>query len=186
MVIRGLFFFQGPIGRDIETTVKIRNILFATFSHTYQLLLYIVDALTYTFFVAYYQLSSNRRQPPRRSTNSLRRSAVHCAKILSSYGSFIRGKRWKSQGAKSGRLMVVDQTLPIENTAGASLLQLQCAAEDLSWRRTVPEDNIPCCFFWIKESNYSMHSTYGRRLYCFSHVCGLTTQSELTSVMCHY
>ena len=40
------YFFQGPIGREIKTTVKIRNILFATFSHTYQLLLYIVDALT--------------------------------------------------------------------------------------------------------------------------------------------
>ena len=40
------YFFQGPIGHDIKTTVKIRNILFATFSHTYQLLLYIVDAPT--------------------------------------------------------------------------------------------------------------------------------------------
>ena len=39
-------FFQGPIGRDILTRVKIRNSLFATFSHTYQLLLYIVDAQT--------------------------------------------------------------------------------------------------------------------------------------------
>ena len=40
------FFLQGPIGREIRTTVKIRNILFATFSHTYQLLLYTVNALT--------------------------------------------------------------------------------------------------------------------------------------------
>ena len=40
------YFFQRPIGRDIETTVKIRNILFATFSRTYQILLYIVDAPT--------------------------------------------------------------------------------------------------------------------------------------------
>ena len=39
----GYFLFQGLIGFNIKTTVKIRNILFATFSHTYQLLLYIVD-----------------------------------------------------------------------------------------------------------------------------------------------
>ena len=51
-----VLFFQGPIGRDIKTTVKIRNILFATFSHTYQLLLYIVAAPTQIFFVAWYQL----------------------------------------------------------------------------------------------------------------------------------
>ena len=44
--IRGLFFFQAPIGREIKTTVKIENVLFATFSHTYQLLLYIVAAPT--------------------------------------------------------------------------------------------------------------------------------------------
>ena len=51
------YCFQGPNGRDIKTTVKIINILFATFSHTYQLLLYTVDAPTYTFVVAWYQLS---------------------------------------------------------------------------------------------------------------------------------
>ena len=39
-------FCQGPIGRDIKTTLKIRNILFATFSNIYQLPLYIVDAST--------------------------------------------------------------------------------------------------------------------------------------------
>ena len=39
-------FFQGPIGREIKTTVKIKNVLFATFSYTYQLLLYIVAAPT--------------------------------------------------------------------------------------------------------------------------------------------
>ena len=34
-----LFVFQGPIGRNFKTTVKIINILFATFNHIYQLLL---------------------------------------------------------------------------------------------------------------------------------------------------
>ena len=53
----------------------------------------------------------------------------------------------------------------------------------LPWR-TIPEDNIPRRFFWIKESNYSMHSTFGRRLYCFRHVYGLTMRSKQTSAMC--
>ena len=35
-----------------------------------------------------------------------------------------------------------------------------------------------------KEPNYSTHSTFGRRLYCFRNVYGLTTRSELTSAMC--
>ena len=52
------FFFQGPFGRDIKTTVKTRKTLFTTFSLSYQLLFYIVDAMTYTFFVAWYQLSN--------------------------------------------------------------------------------------------------------------------------------
>ena len=30
----------------------------------------------------------------------------------------------------------------------------------LSWMRTIPENNIPHRFFWIK-SNYSIHSTFG-------------------------
>ena len=64
------------------------------------------------------------------SANSLRCSAAHCAKILSSYDRFLQGKRGKSQGAKSGQVMVGDQTLPIENASGASLLQWQYAAED--------------------------------------------------------
>ena len=38
--------------------MKIRNILFATFSHTYWLLLYTADAPTQTFFVSWYQLSN--------------------------------------------------------------------------------------------------------------------------------
>ena len=38
-------------------------------------------------------------------------------------------KRWKSQGAKSRKMMVGDKTVPIENASGVSLLQLQCAIE---------------------------------------------------------
>ena len=63
------------------------------------------------------------------SGNSLRWSAAHCAKMFSSYDRFIRGIIWKSQVAKSGRMMMGDQTLPIENVSGSSLLQLQYATE---------------------------------------------------------
>ena len=99
----------------LTTTVKIRNILFATFSHTYQLLLYIVNASDVNIFcsmVQTFQYPCHRSQPPVLSANSLRWSAAHCAKMLSSYDCFIRGKRQKSQGAKSGRMMVDDKTLP--------------------------------------------------------------------------
>ena len=72
-----------------------------------------------------FQYPRHRSQPPVLSANSLRWSAAHCSKMLSSYDRFIR----KSQGAKSGRMMVGDRTLPIENASGACLLQLQGAAE---------------------------------------------------------
>ena len=36
-----------------------------------------------------------------------------------------------------------------------------------------------------KGIDYSTHSTFGGRLYCFKHVYGLTKHSELTSAMCH-
>ena len=76
-----------------------------------------------------FQYSHHRSQPPVLSANSLRWSAANYAKMLSSHDRFTRGKRWKSQGAKSGWMMVGDETLPIENASGASLLQLQYAAE---------------------------------------------------------
>ena len=124
---RMLLFFQGPIGRDIKSTVRIRNILFATFSHTYPLPLHIrrSDVDIFRSTVPTFQYPRHRSQPPVLSANCLRWSAAHCAKMLSSYERFIRGKRWKSQG----RIMVCDQTLPIENASGAPLLQLQNAAE---------------------------------------------------------
>ena len=92
------------------------------------------------------------------SANSLRWSAAHCAKILSSYDRFVRGKRWKSQGTKIGRIMG-DQTLPMENASGASLLQLAVCGRALSWRRTILEDNIPPRLFWNKgiELQHALH-----------------------------
>ena len=47
----------------------------------------------------------------------------------------------------------------------------------LSWRRTIPEDNIPRRWFWIKEYNYSTQSIFGGRLYSFGQINGLTTRS---------
>ena len=40
----------------------------------------------------------------------------------------------------------------------------------LSWRRTIPEDNVPRSLLWIKESIYGTYSTFGRRDYSFRHV----------------
>ena len=47
-------------------------------------------------------------------------------------------------------MTVSDQTVPIGNALRAALMQLQCAAEDLSRRRTRPEDNINRRFFLNK------------------------------------
>ena len=130
-----------------------------------------------------FQYPRHRSQLPVLSANSLRWSAAHCAKMLSSYDRFIRGKRYKSQGAKSGRMVVGDQTLPIENASGAFLLQLQFAAEHCREEgQNLRTTFLVACS--IKESNYSTHSTFGGRLYCFRQVCGFTMHSELASAMC--
>ena len=48
----------------------------------------------------------------------------------------------------------------------------------LSWRRTIPEANNTRRLFWMKESNYSSHSTFGGRLYCLGMFTGsLRTQN---------
>ena len=98
-----------------------------------------------------FQYSRHISQPPVLSVNSLCWSAAHCTKMLSSYEGFIRGKRWKSQGAMSGQMMKDDQTLPIEYASGATFVAAAICSRALSWR-TIPEDNIPSRLFWIKES----------------------------------
>ena len=40
-----------------------------------------------------------------------------------------------------------------------------CMRPSMSWRRTIPEDNIARRLFLTKESNYSAHSTFDERLY---------------------
>ena len=51
----------------------------------------------------------------------------------------------------------------------------------LSWRRTIPEDNIPRRLSEIKESNYSTHSAFGGRL---SFLVCLRTQYALKTEKC--
>ena len=111
--------------------MKIINILFATVRHLPVTSLHgrRSDVDIFRNVVPTFEYPRHRSQPPVFSANSLRSSKAHCAKMLSSYDRFIRGKRWKSQEAKSGRMMVGDQTLPIKNASGASLLQMQYAAE---------------------------------------------------------
>ena len=113
IILRRLFFFQGPFGRDIKTTVKIRNILIATFSHTYQLLLYIVDAPTQTFFVSWYQLSN---------TLVIEANRLCFQPILQAGLQLIVPKScppttvsYEETDKNHGRMTVGDQTLPIEN-----------------------------------------------------------------------
>ena len=71
--------------------------------------------------------------------------------------------------------MVGDQTLPIENASGASLLQLQCAAEHCHEEGQYSSSLV---------LNKGIKSRFGTSLYCFRHVYRLSTHSELTSVMC--
>ena len=53
----------------------------------------------------------------------------------------------------------------------------------LSWRRTIPENNIPRRLFWIKESNYSTCSTFGGRLYCLGMFTG-SLRAQKWQVLC--
>ena len=64
-------------------------------------------------------------------------------------------------------------------------LKWNCFRHTMRASIVMKKDNIPRRFFWIMESNYSTHSTYGRRLYCFRHIYGLTTRSELTHCTTH-
>ena len=151
-------FFKFRSVAIIKSTVKIRNILFATFSHTYPLHSLCSDVYIFRNLVPNFQYPHHRSQPPVLSANSSRWSAAHCAKMFS-YDRSIRGKGWKSERAKSGRMIGGDQTLPIENTSADSLLQLQCAVGHCHEERQYPRR-----LFWIKESNYSMHFTFVGRL----------------------
>ena len=124
-------FFQGLIGCDIKTTVKIRNVLFATFSYTYQLLLYIVATLT-TFFVARYQLSNTLVTEA--AACALRQFSVMVCSSLSvpkccpPRHHFMR-KEMKIRGNQVRIVWWVIKHFPSNNAAGASLLQLQCEAK---------------------------------------------------------
>ena len=103
-------------------------------SLTYRLLLYIVVAPTQTFFVSGYQLNNTLVTENSRPciqpvlSAALVWSSLFVPICCPPRHRFIRGERWKSEGATSG-LYGGDQTLPIENDAGTSLLLLQSAGE---------------------------------------------------------
>ena len=64
----GYFFFQGPIGRDIKTSVKIRNIFFAAISlHSRR-----SDVDIFRSMVPSFQYPRRRSQPAVLSANSIR------------------------------------------------------------------------------------------------------------------
>ena len=109
-----------------------------------------------------FQSPRYRSQPPALSAHSLRWSAAYCAKMLSSYDRFIRGKRWKSQGANPGGWWWLIKHFPLKTLRSLFVATAVCGRA-FSWR-TIPEDNIPRCIFWIKESNYIRHSTFSGRL----------------------
>ena len=58
-------------------------------------------------------------------------------------------------------MMVGDQTLPIENASGVSLLQLQYAAEYYHEEGQYLRTTVLVACSEIKESNYNTHSTFG-------------------------
>ena len=121
-----------------------------------------------------FQYPYHRSQPPMLSVNSICWSIAHCAKILSCYERFIRGKMKITESQ-----VQADDGEWSNNSHRKRFRSLFVAAavwgRALSWRRTIPEDNIPRHFSEIKESNYSTHSTFGRRHYCFRHVYVLKT-----------
>ena len=81
-------------------------------------------------------------------------------------------------------MIVGDKTLPIENASGASLLQLQYAAEYCHEGGQYLRTTFIVACSEIKELTYSTHSTFGGRLYCFRHVYELITRPKLISAMC--
>ena len=82
----------------------------------------------------------------------------------------------------TGRMMMGDQTLPIENASGASLLQLQYAAEHcheegLYMRTTF----LVACS--DKRNRITTRIPHLEGDYCFRYVYGLTTSSDLKSLL---
>ena len=131
-----------------------------------------------------FQYSRHRNQTPVLSANSLCCCyAAHCAE-MSSYDRFIRGKKWKTQGAKSGRMMVGDQT----TSHRKRFRSLFAAAAVCDWAIVMKKDNTwgqhSSSLVLKEKSNYSTHSTFGGRLYCFRRVYGFATRSGLSSAMC--
>ena len=80
----------------------------------------------------------------------------------------------KITGSQVRAMMVGDQTLPIENASGASLLHLQYVAEYCHEEGQYMRTTFLVACSEINELSYNTHFTFGRRLYCCRHVYGLT------------
>ena len=122
-----------------------------------------------------FQDPHHRSQPPVLSVSSLRWSAAHCLFQNVVLLDTVPYEKTYDQREPSPGCMVSDQTFPIENAAGASLLQLLCAAEHFHITRSTM--NFSCIApLHIKKSNYSTHFTFDGRLYCVRHVYVLIAQ----------
>ena len=80
--------------------------------------------------------------------------------------------------------MVGDQTLPIENASEASLLQLEYAAEHCHEEGQYLRTTFLVAFS-EQRNRITACTPHLAGDYCFRHVYGFTTRSELTSAMCH-
>ena len=124
-----------------------------------------VDTLTWTFFVAWYQLSNTLDieasrlwfQPTLYAGLQLIVPNVvlrpfHTRKEMKITGSQVR--------ADDGGWSNTSHRKRFRSPFVAAAL----CGRTLSWWRTIPEDNISRRIFWIKKSNYSTQSIFGGRL----------------------
>ena len=99
--LRKLFFFWV---RSVATLKPRWKFIFNIQSHLPATPLHSLrsDVDIFRSVVPTLQYPDYRSQPPVLSVNSLHWSAAHCAKILSSYDSFIRGKTWNHREPSAG------------------------------------------------------------------------------------
>ena len=128
-----------------------------------------------------FQYPSHRRQPPVFSANSLVCSSL-CQNVVL-LRPFHTRKEMKITGSQVWEDDGGDQTLPIENSSGASLLQLQYAAEHCHEEGQCMRTTflVACSEYRIRITARTPHLAGD---YCFRHAYGLTTRSVVTSAMC--
>ena len=178
-------FFEGPIARDIRTTVKIINVLFATFSYTYKLLLSLhsrsSDVDNFRSVIPTFQYTPDRSLPPVLSANSLSWSKRKCC---SPGHRFIRGKRWTRSSVGTRFLPWSPASWKSVLIRPASKFLHHCLTYCHSWKfhrahYSVADEFRLHCTPLHKEIEFTFCGT----LHCFRYVYVLTMRSELTSAM---